>query len=87
MIQKGIVAVSGKAIGKAFVLCGIPQITGEEKSRCEKEVVVQHIRKVIDSLAEIMEKKLCDSKLNINAMQKEIIEMQRTILTLSLIHI
>ena len=54
MIQKGIVAVSGKAIGKAFVLCGIPQITGEEKSRCEKEVVVQHIRKVIDSLAEIM---------------------------------
>lgn len=32
MIQKGIVAVSGKAIGKAFVLCGIPQITGEEKA-------------------------------------------------------
>lgn len=81
MIQKGIVAVSGKAIGKAFVLCGIPQITGEEKSRCEKEVAVQHIRKVIDSLAEIMEKKLCNSKMNINDMQKEIIEMQRTILT------
>lgn len=81
MIQKGIVAVTGKAIGKAFVLCGIPQITGEEKNGCEKEEAVQHIRKVIDSLAEIMEKKLCDSKLNINAMQKEIIEMQRTILT------
>ena len=81
MIQKGIVAVSGKAIGKAFVLCGIPQITGEEKSRCEKDVVVQHIRKVIDSLAEIMEKKLCNSRMNINDMQKEIIEMQRTILT------
>lgn len=81
MIQKGIVAVTGKAIGKAFVLCGVPQITGEEKNGCEKEEAIQHIRKVIDSLAEIMEKKLCDSKLNINAMQKEIIEMQRTILT------